>query len=632
MRTTSRKAIGLAKTLPAEANWALSHKGAIDGQLLYTDHNAVYFLSQRLCLDAGKATGFPVKVFYDKLKNKSVPIGLAGDFSARTPHGDILRGCVENTNPWQDFVFKTKMSDVGTPISPNATQYVRSNYGKHEGKGVKLIRYEYNYTADDLEGAFQFALGATSRKRTLLPSEEPKVRSGEPIIVMGYPFESGHSVLGTEPVAPETLHKDLHIDLSVLSWNRLQEAVASQTGRKPPSVILPDAITDSDLITITVLAFVSIITFYHALFTTADARRERVLRWPRTRQNSNWTLIKEACDHKDLVRYKAPSAQHDLTGAFFAFVVAAAAIIGAILHFRSSNIRYREFMLVRQGTIITYGASRPNVWAIDPDNQNAGALFAVGHWYVAQTIRIGYVGVFEVILGIYCVAGLFLISNFYQFVTLRELQLDRAIFRRVFQFFRAIPQAFVGFIVDYAPLGGILLRSYRTSYLNISDDIAHHHGLKTFDPDVRFSGVWDGLLIPRLREEQDPDPSCPTPDQVEKAAAFLASDRYGRLKYPQVLALLSSERLIKAADAFHQSRIIPTVDEIHGFWRLFYVKGVLLPEASQHGITVNDFREINVSMDGDIELIANREKMAILLPLSEEEDTSAGVHRFAIVN
>ncbi len=57
--------------------------------------------------------------------------------------------------------------------------------------------------------------------------------------------------------------------------------------------------------------------------------------------------------------------------------------------------------------------------------------------------------------------------------------------------------------------------------------------------------------------------------------------------------------------------VLPTVDEIRGFWRLFYTKGVLLSKASKRGKTDHDFHELSVNVNGDIELIANREHLSI---------------------
>lgn len=271
----------LEKTLDPEALWTINHRGSVNGQLIYFHKDAVYFITQKLCLDFGSARGLPMTPLYSN--GKQAPKGRMGDFESDVGNGDLFMGCVSNTTPWRSFKLKSFANDTGTPVPPNALRYVRLHRGKHEGEGVWLRPYEFDYTADALERMFQKALREAALRNSTLENGAPEIRSGVPILLNGYPFETGHSLITTLRNKSCVLCPDWVDDISVLAWNRLQEAVASLAGRPPPSVLLPEAIKKGDLLAITVLAFISIFTFGHALSTAASAGRERVLRWKRQR-------------------------------------------------------------------------------------------------------------------------------------------------------------------------------------------------------------------------------------------------------------------------------------------------------------------------------------------------------------
>ncbi len=452
----------------------------------------------------------------------------------------------------------------------------------------------------------------------------------------GYPFETGHTVVGTEQNVTGTPRADLNEDtIPVLAWSRLQEAVASLSGRPAPPVLLPEAITENDLLGITVLAFISILAFRHALLTTANTRRERVLRWSQPGDSHGWTLVKAPADHKDLKDYPAPIQPHSMTEAWYTFVAAAVAIAGAIFTFNSSNLRYSKFLIVRQGGLVTYGPSETAKWALDQQNMHAGAVFIAGHWYVAEVVRVGRVAAFEVILTIYCLSALALLLYFYRFGTFREHQLDKGRFRPAVQLIRAVPQAVVGgmrrFLVEHCRVPGRFLHSYLDSYRSTYEEIAQEFAQvykfdDDFTPIVAFSNKWDGELTPRPRTVELDGAGYEEKDQIEKAAAFLAGDRYGRLRYPQVIALFSSATLIKAADEYHKYHVKPTRDEIRSFSKLFYIKGILFPETlerkEQNGAEEVEVDYFIAACASDEDLRKNHEKLALCLGKQSVSHTS----------
>lgn len=343
----------------------------------------------------------------------------------------------------------------------------------------------------------------------------------------------------------------------------------------------------------------------------------------------------EPRDFEGLELYPMPSTKHEVYGAIFSFFAALVALASAMLHFWSSNIRYRNFLMVRQGGLVTYGPSEPQRWAIDPDNQNAGAVFAVGHWYVAQSVKVGYVALFEIILAVYAVMVLGLLYAWYTFSTLRENQLDNGWTRWPVQGFRAGMQSTFGLLVARVPGAHRVLASYRSTYVRIARELAAHYDIAEFAPAVTFTKPWDGTLAPPLRLQQHRVRDVmrgPTEDQIEKAAAFLAGDRYGRLRYAQTIALLSSERLINAADGYRKTGKIPCVGDIVQFCRLYYIKGVLIPEWSSSGLRRKDFRIFGVDIAGDHEALVKHPKSAVLLVLPENsDDLPPGMQLFAVI-
>ncbi len=117
---------------------------------------------------------------------------------------------------------------------------------------------------------------------------------------------------------------------------------------------------------------------------------------------------------------------------------------------------------------------------------------------------------------------------------------------------------------------------------------------------------------------------------MEKAAAFLSSDKFGRLSYPQVLALLSSEKLLKAADDFKRfPTAIPQPAELRGFARLYYIKAILLPEQSDYNrIGRHQFREV-LSYD---DLKYNHDHAAVLLAAPFGDESPLREQVFAIMD
>lgn len=97
---------------------------------------------------------------------------------------------------------------------------------------------------------------------------------------------------------------------------------------------------------------------------------------------------------------------------------------------------------------------------------------------------------------------------------------------------------------------------------------------------MSFSSLWNGSLefppkrLPKVGRNED---------HIERAAAFLAGDMFGRLKYAQAIAFLTNRKLVDAVDSFHLQNLPLSRDNILLLSRLLSVKGVLVPERSTGG-------------------------------------------------
>lgn len=146
----------------------------------------------------------------------------------------------------------------------------------------------------------------------------------------------------------------------------------------------------SDMITCTLLLLTSILGFRLALEALTEATRGRVRAWKKVRHGHYWTYVSDPVQHGTFQHFSAPVARHEAFVLAVLFVAALVGIISGAFTFWDSNIRYQELLIVKQGTLLTYGPSNPKRWALDELDENAGAQFVVGTWLKTEEVVVGY--------------------------------------------------------------------------------------------------------------------------------------------------------------------------------------------------------------------------------------------------
>lgn len=273
-----RTEVTVAATLDSESQWILKHNGFINGQIVYfdnaTDNQAVWTLSQKSCLAYGDARGFPVSAIFQNVSTGpgSAKPSLIGDWSANS-EGGIFRACVEHTTPWRQGLLKTTASEHGSRVPPVANQYMRVHDGNNEGLGDQLEHHEFSYVNIDLEDVFQRALNEAESKNSTIPEGKPVVRSGMPVLMRGYSFKNGLSIINAESVNSSQPRPDLVPDFDAFAWNRLPEAVVSLSAGPAPTVLLPEAIKRGEMVSPTVAALTSFVAFFISLKMVQNASR-----------------------------------------------------------------------------------------------------------------------------------------------------------------------------------------------------------------------------------------------------------------------------------------------------------------------------------------------------------------------
>lgn len=285
-------------------------------------------------------------------------------------------------------------------------------------------------------------------------------------------------------------------------------------------------------------------------------------------------------------------------------------------------------MIVRQGSVLMYAPSKPKKWAVDGLDENAGAQFVVGTWLNAEFLSVGHRGAFAAIVAAYVILVVYLVISWHRFFTKRENQLVLSQFFKPSQFFRAVLQSVLGCLAR-TPLGNFGIVSYRSEYIRLGRALGKQFDLEEFEPRVNFPLVWNSSLKLVSRRLQQ---GIRSEDRIERAAAFLAGDKFGRLQYAQAVAFLANQELVNAADAFQHGNVPLSRNNVLLLSRLLSVKGVLVLERSTGGLTREQLSILGVDMPVNDSLLANHRMSAVILSLADGvNNVENGMAQFAIV-
>lgn len=115
------------------------------------------------------------------------------------------------------------------------------------------------------------------------------------------------------------------------------------------------------------------------------------------------------------------------------------------------------------------------------------------------------------------------------------------------------------------------MNSYLSEYKRSARTLVRLFDFEEFEPQMWFPSWWDCSLKFTSRKVRRLHPN---EEHVEKAATFLAGIKFGRLRYPQVLAFLANRNLAEEVDAFQRASLAISDESVVFLSRLFDIKGV----------------------------------------------------------
>ena len=550
-------------------------------------------ITQKECADVGKGTAHSAREVTADVRQQSAVIGIAGGFNQGGGNGDAYADCAFSSVPWKDFVFRT--NDSKTPIPDSVVQVVRKNIGMHGGIGDILIPFSFKYETETIEKEFRRGLSDVidTMKSGKQLSKKIKFESGQPILMTSYPFESGLSVLAKrndnlelgQPVRP------IAMSLSARAWNGMLKSITSNSNQYDPPVKLPEKIRHEALLTLIIVTFLSVVVCRAVLAKIGDARSEVVRRWPPRTGRTPWAVVRSPKDTKENLRYRHHTKKANLE-ALVAIISTLIAIVAALLEFDNSDIKPRHFVTVQQRGIITYGQVDPTITA-DEGNILAGSPFVIGHWCLVQVQPVGSMIVYVMVLLFYASLLLVLLLVVYSFSCQREQRLSATWIRYLLKAIR-VPVQLMILLLSKIPLprGRRFCKGYRDTYKDLIVELCKYYPGTSF-PSRQGTLDFDGQIELDYRRMNNPSASHLniTADDIEKAAIVLASDLFGRLTYPQALALIADADLSYAVDLCKWHKHIPLENEIRKLAAIYYTNAIVVP-----GKEKNRFSEENIQL------------------------------------
>jgi len=397
-RTFSASSFSLEDLVDKEWRWIYAHNGTVSGQVVVRGINSVAIYSQKMCIDRGTTIGTPYRNFYTKIGESSKVTNSSqisfpvGDFKNSTRTGDAYAHCMDNPTQWYDFQLRN-----GTSQPRDAVQYIRYNLRGHFGSDTAMIPFNFSYSKDALDSTFRSAV------KDVLNEESPKLprpRSGVPLVISGYPFKKGLSVLGSPTAFSNgTNVTDVYHDLSALGWERASQAKTALSARINSAEEFPEKISRAELIQFTILSLLSIALYWQDLRSCAKERAEKIVAW--VESTGEWICVTDNNFHQYINMPRTGTIR--VVIALLSSIVSLAA---TILIFYDSSLRYQKILRITQGGVITYGKS---IDSVDETNPFAGPEFSVAHWMEVHIITNGYYGLFTTVCVLAAILALVLI-------------------------------------------------------------------------------------------------------------------------------------------------------------------------------------------------------------------------------
>ncbi len=611
----------ILRAIPKDWHWVFSSKGSISGQVIVREKNGVYMISQKHCVDKGRANGRQMRRVYNKValwksnssgteknrckrsisklsteenskneetcldfSDKKVAVEVAGDFNTLQNNGDAYADCVENKTPWDEF--KLLNSFTAEEQDDNEMkQYLLVHMGGHGGIGFSLVPYNFSYDQVKLQDTFKANL-----KKIYADSDshyyEDRVLSGikseEPIVLHRYPFETGLTILGKPRELdgytgrPKEFCNVLN-DTASLAWHRAFQAknalsraqhMKSENQKHLDSVgmIIEGVVIACQVI----ISFGITILAYNA--TTSIKFHEQ----GRSVQNGHQRFVDNA-DLRDCFSFQ------DSYIVLVEFIGALLFILLLVKQTYISKYWYRESFEVTQGGLITYG----NIF-FGGANENVNVLankeFVVSHWINVRAKSNGY-KLFNNAANVILVVFIITVMTIFRKVSKsRQLQLHLLVIQ------------WIVFIVSWplemliCPIERFLATccSLPTTYESLFQSVCK-----------RLCSFYDKAQLPTRYEESvqaryhlgysedrnlsfaanyltfNTDPI--TRNEIEKAAEVLSAEYHGRLSLMQSLTIMCDSDLSNTIDRFRQNtRCGFSVAEIKNLAIVYYVREIIL--------------------------------------------------------
>ncbi len=575
----------LKNGIPPEWRWVLEHKSTVSGQVIVSDHDSVYMISQKQCIHRKKDFGRPARrLYYEHVEGRSLDYKIAwsGDFFKKEYHQNAYADCTKSTATWDKFSVN---ADDRTMENSNASQFIVFRNS--------LNAFEFNYTGQNIQEAFDEELKKIADNEMYRTSDHERLpHRNSPMILHKYPGSTGLSILASEDNilkgkhTKSNLNNLLENDPSFVAWSRAMEAKSARADKKSSRFNVDEA---PELLEVIQL----IIELFAATGFTIQAYKSAMSIRPLgntifSYNEDSWEIVRDQADFGFQGDWYKTS--HDL---LYEFGGALAALIFGFKTVYDSNLWRKTRLLVTQGGLITYG-----------EECEIGTLFYVSHWYSVEVLNEGNIVINRIVLGIVIFLTFGLLCSMYFFSISRQAKLHLPFIQGFVRIVHEPIETALTILARCFPDHWIVLNSYEKDFKNNCDRLCKKY-FRTAITRKHTSKLLGRLELEAQKEKDKsifwrrwygaPSDNV-TRNDIEKASEILAADRHGRLSYFQALAIMFDANLTEVADRFNRdSNCHLSAQEIKHLAMVYYIEGLIVPCNRGNGFPLNSFRRVSTS-------------------------------------
>ena len=573
----------LKSSIPSEWSWTLEHGSTVSGQVIVSDHDSVFMISQKQCIERKDSSGHPARRVYHRNDSNDTlfyDVIWSKDYFRKSNERNIYGDCTTNKQGWHEF---HGFSGNTTAASGSVKQFVMF--------GSSMNEFEFDYDSNETQSVFKEELNEiirTEKHRTYLP--ENFLDRHSPIFVHGYTSETGLGILASSNEIFEnrngnssTRFKD---DPSFIVWSRAMQAksaLADKSRSLFEEVEPPELLESIQLIIELFVAAGFTIQAYKSAMSVRPLGNSIFVHG-----EDSWQIVREQTDFGFQGDWYKMS--HDLV---YEFGGALAALVFGFKTMYDSSWWWKVRLLVTQGGLITYGEETEN-----------GTVFYVSHWYNVEVVKLGNVWVNRVVWGIVVLLGLMLVGATYLFSVSRQVKVHLPSIQIIVRTVHAPIQAVITILARILPDHWNVFNSYEKQFYSTSEKLCNRYFRKPFER--KCTSTLLGRLELVAHKEKDvciykrpwyggPSNNV-TRNDIEKASEILAADTHGRLSYFQALAILFDSNLTEAVNRFSKNRnCFLSSQDIKHLAMVYYIDGLFVPDSSGRGFPLHSFRRLKTS-------------------------------------